>query len=64
MKKLRGPNLMLKLKERGGLKPILDVPKRWGSSFEMIERLIVLKPIILDFATLNENITGNSMSNI
>ena len=48
---------MLKLKERGPLKPILDVPTRWGSGYDMIERLIVLKPIIPDFGTFNENTT-------
>ena len=47
---------MLKLIERGALNPIFDVLTRWGSCFNMIERLIVLKPIILDFA-FNENIT-------
>ena len=29
VKKLRNPNLMLKLRERGAPKPILDVPTRW-----------------------------------
>ena len=56
-KKLRSPNLMLKLRERGTLKPILDVPIRWRSTYEMIERLIILKPIILDFGTFNEDIS-------
>ena len=47
---------MLKLRERGAPKPILDVPTRWGSTYDMIERLLVLKPIILDFGTFNEDI--------
>ena len=56
VKKLRNPNLMLKLRERGASKPILDVPTRWGSTYDMIERLLVLKPIIHDFGAFNEDI--------
>ena len=56
VKKLRNPNLILKLRERGALKPILDVPTRCGSTYDMMERLLVLKPIILDFGTFNEYI--------
>ena len=54
-KKMRTPNLMLKLKERNALKPILDVPTRWGSSYDMLERLLVLKSIIRDFGSFIED---------
>ena len=56
VKKLRTPNLMLKLRERGAPKPIIDVTTRWGSTYDMLERLLVLKSIIHDFGTFNEDI--------
>ena len=49
-KKLRTPSMMSLLKKKGGLLPVVDVPTRWGSTFNMLDRLLHLKDTISEYA--------------
>ena len=48
-KKLRTPGVMNILKTKNFPMPIVDVVTRWGSIFDMISRLVKLRPFIDDF---------------
>ena len=49
-KKLRAPNMLSSLKNKGQLLPVIDVETRWGSSFLMLKRLLSLKDVVQDYA--------------
>lgn len=49
-KKLRAPNMTASLKKKKVLLPILDVETRWGSTFNMLKRLLQIKTIVQDYA--------------
>ena len=55
-KEAKKSKLNVKTERKDALKPIINVPTRCESSYDLLERLLVLKLITLDFVTFNEDI--------
>ena len=55
-KKLRAPNMLSSLKNKGQLLPMIDVETRWGSSFLMLKRLLALKVVVQDYAAASHEL--------
>ena len=55
-KKLRNPSVFVLLKKLKLKKPVLDNPTRWHSTYDMLQRLLLLKDFFLDMAASNPNL--------
>ncbi|XP_063538085.1 uncharacterized protein LOC134747389 [Cydia strobilella] len=58
VRKLRTPNMSLKLKEKNLPQAVLDTQTRWDSTADMLENLQKLKPFCMENMTMEENIWG------
>jgi len=52
VKQLHTPIMLATTKKKGGLLPIIDVETRWWSSFAMVNCLLTLKDLVIDYAFL------------
>ena len=55
-KKLRNPSVFVLLKKLKLRKPVLDCLTRWHSTYDMLQRLLLVKDFYLDMAASNPNL--------
>jgi len=56
VKQLRNLIIMANMKKKGRLLPIIDSETRWGSSFAMLNRLLTLKDLVVDYAAASPDL--------
>lgn len=58
---LRKPNTLAKINQKGLRQPILNVPTRWMSSYDMVKRLVIFKDFCQENQYQKDLRVGNSL---